>query len=809
MIVRLLSKAWSKVLSADVMGWILILTALQSLTYGISSSLRNTDTKYFFWVCLIAVLIALGLSKLKLNGIQGSAGMVVIGVLGVWILGARLSSPLLDLGNAILVIVPQIIPAIRSHIPIDTTAIADAWLVIAEASNALSQRVQVWLAGLDKNVTVNDPLVRNMVWTLIMWLISAWMGWFAGRRNAAASLLPSILILAAVTSYSERRVYTLWLMVSILLLLMGLWNYKNNATQWDRKKVDYSDSIRYDVGQAVIFLTIVIGAIAIITPSISWRDIRDYLRERNQPSENEAADLLGIQQRPVPGQNAPAQKPSLPRDHLLSGGYAQSQDVVMTIRTGELPPVASPSITASAPRYYWHSTTYDTYVGAGWVTSSAPSQRYQANTPLIPGLLKGYRALHLDVEMVEPEGKLFWSGILFSVDVPLRADWRVRPQSDLFVDQSTLLQADMFLAASSARAYKAESYIPRVTVEELRAAPTDYPEDIRERYLRLPGSVPQRVHQLAGDITQGKTNAYDKAKAIEAYLRTYPYDLEVPAPPEDRDVADYFLFDLKKGYCDYYASAMVVLARASGVPARFVSGYSSGTYDAANAEYVVRELNAHSWAEVYFPEIGWVEFEPTASQPEVELSAAASEIPVGQGSDSTAIRLLYRFRLEKAIYWLSPIMAIFILSVLYFTLIERWWYLRHLAPSTAVEKIYRRLYRWGRPLAGARTRAETAQEFNQKLLSQIDTLRVKDHSRFARLFFDAQQNIELLTDMYHDTLFSCNNIQKNDARVALNTWKHLRLRLLLARLIAYLTRVIRSPSASLRINSAKDLSPGA
>jgi hypothetical protein len=431
MIGRILSKALPKLLSADMLGLVLLVTALQAFTYGIASSLRNAGARqgtYFFWVCLIAALIALGLSRLKLNGIQASAGMVAIGVAGIWILGARLTSPLLDLGNAIINVFPQIIPALRSDIPVDTTAIADAWLVVAEASSALGFRVQVWLMSLGRNITVNDALARNLAWTLIMWLMAAWMGWFAGRRHAVASMLPAIVLLAVITSYSEFRIYTLWLMVSVLLLLMGIWNYKEHTKQLERKKVDYSDSIRYDVGQAVIFLTIVIGAITFVTPSISWREIRDYLRERDKSSQNEAADLLGVQPQRAAGQNVSRQKPSLPRDHLLTAGYAQSQEIVMTIRTGELPPVASPSMTASAPRYYWRSTTYDVYVGAGWITSTPVPQKYKANTPLIPGLLTGYKTLHLDVEMMQPEGKLFWSGILFSTDVPMRADCvRARP----------------------------------------------------------------------------------------------------------------------------------------------------------------------------------------------------------------------------------------------------------------------------------------------------------------------------------------------------------------------------------------------
>jgi transglutaminase-like putative cysteine protease len=792
--------------SADAMGWILILTAVQAFTYGISSSLRNTDTRYFFWNCFVALLFALGLNKLKLNGIYASIVMIVIGCLGIWMIAARLIGPLLDVAKTLIDLTPQIIPAIRSHTPIDTTSLEEPWRIARLVSYALSLRVRTWFLSLNTESVINDGLVRSMIWTLIIWLVAAWMGWFAGRRNAVASMLPAIVLAAAVLSYSEHRVYTLWMMVSVLLLLMGIWNYKNHTTQWERKKVDYSDSIRYDVSQSVIFLTLVIGAIAFITPSISWRDIRDFLREWNKPSQNEAADILGIQPAPVTKKDVPVQKPSLPRDHLLTGGYAQSEKIVMTIRTGELPPIDSPVITDAAPRYYWRSVTYDTYVGAGWVTSAAPPQKLQRNTPLIPGLLNGYRTLHLDVKMVEPEGKLFWSGVLFSADIPFTANWRLRPQSNLFVDQSALLQADLFAAFSNAKEYKAEAYIPLATVKKMRASSTEYPEFIRQRYLQLPPSLPERVRQLSKELTDGKSNAYDKAKAIETYLRTYPYDLNVSAPPDGVDVADYFLFDLKKGYCDYYATSMVVLARASGLPARFVSGYSPGSYDAPNAQYVIRELNAHSWAEIYFPEIGWIEFEPTASQPEIDRSALEEEEIIAQQSpDQTVIDLLNRFKLVKAIYWFSPIGIIFLFLFLYYVIIERWHYLR-LAPALAIEKIYRKLYRQGRSLAGERTKAETANEFMQKLLSKLDS--VRKGSALKKSMFSAQNDIKLLTNLYQATLFSQSNIQKNDTRKALKAWKHLRLRLLIARMSAYFDLVLLSRAKNLyqRVMSLRALS---
>jgi hypothetical protein len=643
----------------------------------------------------------------------------------------------------------------------------------------LSARVQIWLLSLSENVTVNDALVRNMAWMLIVWLIAAWMGWFAGRRNALASLLPSIVFLAVITAYSRYRIEALWMMVFILLLLMGIWNYKNHMTQWERRQVDFSDSIGYDVGQSVVALAVLIGLVAFVTPSVSWREIRDALRNWNQPSSNETADLLGIQQKPLIQGSAPTQRAALPRDHLLSGGFALSEEVVMTVRTGEYAPMEDIHIQVNVPRYYWRSTVYDHYVGAGWVTSFSTPQSYPPNTPLIPGLLNGYKPLHLEVEMSQPEGKLYWSGILFSADVPFKANWRVRPRSDLFADQATLLQTDLFAATSDATTYHADVYVPRAVVSQMRIASTEYPDQIRTKYLQLPSTVPARVHQLAQDLTQSQTNAYDKAKAIEEYLRAYPYDLEVPAPPEGQDVADYFLFDLKKGYCDYYATAMVVLARASGIPARFVSGYSSGYYDAESARYVVRELNAHSWVEVYFPELGWVEFEPTASQPEISRTLSENELLTDQPRDPFASELLLRFRLEGVTNLVFAAALVLLGLILYYAWIEGWHYLR-LAPAAAIEKIYRKLYRFGRPLAGERTRAETAYEFMQKLTQKINTTGAS--SRFARLFHNAQQDIELLTDLYQSTLFANNNIQKQHTRKAVNAWKRLRLRLLFATL---------------------------
>lgn len=766
MILRLLRK----LLSADALGLLLIFLALETLNFGIAASLRGTDTRHLIWVCLMAAGIGIEMSRRDFNTIRASILMIAVGMLGIWVVGARLLSPLLDVIRTLIVLIPQILPAIREKVAIDTTAVAAAWSLVVQASDVMALRWEAWLVGVQSKALVADPLIRSMLWTLLLWLIAAWTGWFAQRRNAILALLPSLVLLSAIISYSEHKVETLWLLVFLLLLLMGVWNYKNHTIQWERRKVDYSESICYDNTQAVLFLAIAIGIVAYITPSISWREIRQHLQTKN--NSNQTANILGIQQKQVPIKEIPLQKPSLPREHLLTEGFEQSQQIVMRVRTGELPPIPSSSLVMEVPRYYWRSTIYDQYVGAGWVTSAAPPQNYKANTPLVQGLLQGYRPLHLEVEVTQPEGKLIWTGILYSADVPVRADWRVRPASDLFADQTELLQADLFIAATSATEYRAESFVPTVSIQELRSASTEYPEEIHDNYLGLPQEVPQRVYDLAGEIVQGLNNPYDKAKAIEHYLRAnYPYDLDVPAPPTDQDVADYFLFDLRKGYCDYYATAMVVLARASGLPARFVSGYASGEYDAPNAQYVVRALHAHSWPEIYFPEIGWVEFEPTGSQPEIERPEKASEILRPAKPVTPTARFLFQLTSERMLSLLTPFAIALLLVVLYFALFERIFFLS-LAPPVAIERLYRSMYRLGRPLAGQPSRAETAYEFAEKLIDRIQTLQAESRNKSASQ--QTQHDIQALTNIYYSSLFSAQAAQKNDVRLAFHLWQQLR-----------------------------------
>jgi transglutaminase-like putative cysteine protease len=181
---------------------------------------------------------------------------------------------------------------------------------------------------------------------------------------------------------------------------------------------------------------------------------------------------------------------------------------------------------------------------------------------------------------------------------------------------------------SAGDSYGTTVIVSTATESDLSAAGTAYPGWVLDRYLQLPPNMPSRVVDLAQALTQDFDTPYEKAVAIRDYLRTLEYTLDIETPPDGTDGVDHFLFEQEKGYCQYFASAMAVLLRASGIPSRMVAGYGPGEqqYDPGDMmgrgpgalqdlqqTFVVR--NSHSWVEVFFPEYGWISFEPTPVRP--------------------------------------------------------------------------------------------------------------------------------------------------------------------------------------------------
>jgi transglutaminase-like putative cysteine protease len=250
-------------------------------------------------------------------------------------------------------------------------------------------------------------------------------------------------------------------------------------------------------------------------------------------------------------------------------------------------------------RQYWQTASYDRYTGDGWVRSGN-TEPYRGRLDGPPGASRRL------TQTVTPE----------STVSSMPAAWKPVSVSGPGAERVEVTQQGFLRPAGSLTAgesYTVRSRVPQYTSEQLRRAGSDYPDVVRERYLQLPGDTPTRVREKAAEIAGGQDNAYDKAVAIEQWLEENKrYSLTVERPTGD--VADAFLFEMDAGYCTYYATTMVTLLRSQGVPARFVVGYTPGE-QVSDGEYVVRGLDSHAWVEVYFPDVGWVRFDPTPSGP--------------------------------------------------------------------------------------------------------------------------------------------------------------------------------------------------
>ena len=140
------------------------------------------------------------------------------------------------------------------------------------------------------------------------------------------------------------------------------------------------------------------------------------------------------------------------------------------------------------------------------------------------------------------------------------------------------------------------------------------PDDVRLVYLRVPDLDP-RIARLARQITSAATNNYDRAAALQDYLRAnFSYSLD-PSGIEPKDPIGSFLFKSKSGYCEYFAAAMALMLRTLDIPSRLVNGFQTGSYNPIGKDFVVRARDAHSWVEVYFPRYGWIAFDPTPADP--------------------------------------------------------------------------------------------------------------------------------------------------------------------------------------------------
>ena len=182
--------------------------------------------------------------------------------------------------------------------------------------------------------------------------------------------------------------------------------------------------------------------------------------------------------------------------------------------------------------------------------------------------------------------------------------------------------------------YSMISYVSVATDDDLREASTEYSSFVTDHYLQLPPTFSDEVRALAERVTEGQDNPLDKALAIESYLRgpDYTYSQDIDTPPSDMDGVEWFLLETQVGYSDYYASSMAVMLRAVGVPARMAAGYAPGELNEAG-QRVIRDSDSHGWVQAYFPDYGWIDFEPTPNWPQHERTSQPVLPVTGIGDD--------------------------------------------------------------------------------------------------------------------------------------------------------------------------------
>jgi transglutaminase-like putative cysteine protease len=359
-----------------------------------------------------------------------------------------------------------------------------------------------------------------------------------------------------------------------------------------------------------------------------------------------------------------------------SDRFKLSDEVVMRVR-------------ADAPDY-WRGTTFDHWDGREWVRS--------VNDPIRAGVVSGNLVLDpdqsFDGEVFEQTYTMETDGtrVVFGAYRMAEVTTTVGTEVARF-DDDTLVRREPI---DSGAVYSVTSRRPVVTAERLRAQDPDkttFPDAFRSRYLQLP-AVPSRVTALASQLALGQPTTYDTILAMEKWLgANTTYTLDIPPLPAGADSVEQYLFVDRKGFCEQIASALTVMLRSIGVPARVATGYVPGTLDSLSGQYVVRASDAHAWVEVYFPGVGWQAFDPT------------SNVPLSGEFDQTALARIQRAL--GAFAWVFVVVAA-VAAVAVTVLAVRAWGRRRSRPRPAwATSAVRRLEREGGRRGRARAPSET------------------------------------------------------------------------------------------------------
>jgi hypothetical protein len=483
-----------------------------------------------------------------------------------------------------------------------------------ERLTILLNRIGIILYQLFNQEPVQDSLLFLVFMSILFWILGVHSGYTLVRYgNAWKAIIPGGITLFVIHSFDPLFVRRTWYLAAYLffaLVLVARMSFLSRQNRWQQNRTALPPHLGFDFVRFAIIAALVIVLFAWTAPALAkalpaarnaWAPVREAWDDTKNNFENAFASLratVGIISE-VYGDSA-----------SLGFGNPLSQSLVFTVEPEELVP--------SGIRLYWRARTYDRYNDGRWLSTVNKISDFDPQDD--------------NLNELQEEGR--WTGTFKftaainpgTLFVPPQPLWVNRPgeveyaeNSDGTVDISTFRAIP---GLQRGQEYQAIASVNNATVTQLRAAGEEYPEWVIERYLQLPDSITPRTRRLAESITAEYDNPYDKTVAITKYLRdNISYVDTLPeTPPNDQDLVDWFLFDLRQGFCNYYSTSEIVMLRSIGIPARWAVGYARGELQnepEAPSKYLVRHSDAHAWPEVYFPGIGWVEFEPTVSQPDI------------------------------------------------------------------------------------------------------------------------------------------------------------------------------------------------
>jgi len=459
-------------------------------------------------------------------------------------------------------------------------------------------RITDWFGAAFSGAASTDNLLFAYTMGLLAWLIGFLGSWFGFRKLTPWwAIIPSGGALLLNLSYAQPDL--LWLvmvqLVASFLLLIAL-NSLRNLARWRTEGVDHGlmQGTRFAATGAILAAVIILVAWRMPVGEVS-RGVAAAWERVAGPWQSVQVNFdrlfASLNPSPLSGKGLTVSQTMAPR-----GSFDLGEEPVMRI-SGREPA-------------YWRAATLDRYTGRVVANSNLTSQRLDRSQPIEGNMQtnEGRKFVEYGVTLLAPSSSVIYApDTPMTVSIPSIYEYRGGQTDYALLRPVTPIREQ--------QRYSVLASVSTASIAELRQAGTIFPQWVRNNYLQLPPTVPQRVSDEAWRVVGDTSNMYEAAANVEQHLRGFKYSTRVPVPPADRDWVSFLLFESKEGYCDYYATAMMVMLRAVGIPARVASGYVTGDWDPATQSYSVSEKHAHTWTEVYFPGYGWITFEPSANRP--------------------------------------------------------------------------------------------------------------------------------------------------------------------------------------------------